>query len=168
MIESELRAVLTIPPAIDIESERGAAPRRGALPTCAAPRVVAVLDRIDRASLAALAYARSIAAVIVAVHVSRDRAESEQIRRYWGALGLDGGAELVTLESRGRSSIGAVVGFVDAVQAEDPDRPIAVVLSEFVPRHWWQYVLHNHTALQLKLRLFLRPRTVVVDVPYHL
>jgi hypothetical protein len=29
-------------------------------------------------------------------------------------------------------------------------------------------VLHNQTALRLKLRLFFRPNTVVVDVPYHM
>jgi hypothetical protein len=37
-----------------------------------------------------------------------------------------------------------------------------------VPRHLWEYPLHNQTALRLKLRLFLRPNTVVIDVPYHL
>jgi hypothetical protein len=43
-----------------------------------------------------------------------------------------------------------------------------VVLSEFVPRHLWEHLLHNQVALRLKLRLFFRRNTVVVDVPYHL
>jgi hypothetical protein len=43
-----------------------------------------------------------------------------------------------------------------------------MVLAEFVPRHFWEYLLHNQTALRLKLRLFFRPNTVVIDVPYHL
>jgi hypothetical protein len=42
------------------------------------------------------------------------------------------------------------------------------VLSEFVPSHWWENLLHNQTALRLKLRLFSRPNTIVADVPYHL
>jgi hypothetical protein len=42
------------------------------------------------------------------------------------------------------------------------------VLAEFVPRHIWEYPLHNQTALRLKFRLFRRPNTVVIDVPYHL
>jgi hypothetical protein len=29
-------------------------------------------------------------------------------------------------------------------------------------------LLHNLTALRLKLALFFRPNVVVVDVPYHL
>ena len=43
-----------------------------------------------------------------------------------------------------------------------------VVLSEVVPRHWWENLLHNQTSLRLKLRLFGRPNTIVADVPYHL
>ena len=49
-----------------------------------------------------------------------------------------------------------------------PGRPITVVLAEFVPRHLWEHILHNQTALRLKLQLFNRPNTIVVDVPYHL
>ena len=41
------------------------------------------------------------------------------------------------------------------------------MLSEFVPRHWWEVLLHNQTALGLKLRLFFRPNTIVIDVPYR-
>ena len=40
--------------------------------------------------------------------------------------------------------------------------------AEFVPRHFWEYPLHNQTALRLKVWLFFRPNTVVTDVPYHL
>ena len=42
------------------------------------------------------------------------------------------------------------------------------MLAEFVPRHWWETLLHNQTALLLKLRLFGRRNTSVLDVPYHL
>jgi hypothetical protein len=54
------------------------------------------------------------------------------------------------------------------LQRHDPNRPVLVVLSEFVPRHWWENLLHNQTALRLKLRLFSRRNTIVADVPYHL
>ena len=58
--------------------------------------------------------------------------------------------------------------YIDAVDRGDPERPIIVVLAEFVPRHWWEALLHNQTALLLKLRLFMRRNTSVLDVPYHL
>jgi hypothetical protein len=41
------------------------------------------------------------------------------------------------------------------------------VLAEFVPRNWWEWVLHSQTALRLKLSLLFRPNTIVINVPYH-
>ncbi|MBA2468044.1 MAG: hypothetical protein H0V37_01415, partial [Chloroflexia bacterium] len=43
-----------------------------------------------------------------------------------------------------------------------------VVLPEYVPRHWWEQILHNQTALRIKAALLFRPGTVVISVPYHL
>jgi hypothetical protein len=37
-----------------------------------------------------------------------------------------------------------------------------------VPHHFYEFPLHNQTALSLKARLFFRPNTIVMDVPYHL
>ena len=51
----------------------------------------------------------------------------------------------------------------DALRQRDKDTPIVVVLSEFVPRHFWEYFLHNQSALRLKAALFFRPNTVVMD-----
>ena len=79
-----------------------------------------------------------------------------------------GGAELVVIESPYRALIGPLLAYLDVLQRHDPSRPVLVVLSEFVPRHWWENLLHNQTALRLKLRLFTRPNTIVADVPYHL
>jgi len=37
-----------------------------------------------------------------------------------------------------------------------------------LPRHWWQHVLHNQTALLIKGALLFRKNIVVADVPYLL
>ena len=55
-----------------------------------------------------------------------------------------------------------------ARQSLHPTRPRWVVLAEVVPRHLWENLLHNQTSLRLKLRLFGRKNTIVVDVPFHL
>ncbi len=80
----------------------------------------------------------------------------------WG-----GPVKLVILESPYRALIAPLMAYIDATETMDPSQPTTVVLSEFVPRHIWEYPLHNQTALRLKLRLFFRPNTVVIDVPYH-
>ena len=138
-----------------------------ALPRRAAPRVLVLLARLDRASLEAIAYARSIAPLVTAVHVTDDAQEGERVRERWRALDIDGDTNLVILESPFRALVPPLVAYIDALQKQEPERPITVVLSEFVPRRPWEYLLHNQAALRLKLRLFFRPNTVVIDVPYH-
>ncbi len=140
---------------------------RISLPRRVSPRVLVLLARLDRASLEALAYARSIAPLVTAVHVTDDLAEGERIRARWGSLELDGDTDLVILESPHRGLIQPLVAYLDTLQKQEPERSITVVLSEFVPRHPWEYLLYNQAALRLKLRLFFRPNTVVIDVPYH-
>jgi hypothetical protein len=75
---------------------------------------------------------------------------------------------LVIVESPYRALLPPLLAYIDALDRQDPRRPITVVLAEFVPRRPWEYLLHNQTALRLKLHLFFRPNTIVVDVPYHL
>jgi amino acid transporter len=129
-------------------------------------RVIVPLSRMDHPTLEALAYARSLSPNVTAVHVSDDRAELAAMKERWEAWG--GPVRLVILESPYRALIAPLLAYLDATEALDPSQRTTVVLSEYVPRHIWEYPLHNQTALRLKLRLFFRPNTVVVDVPYHL
>jgi amino acid transporter len=130
------------------------------------PRVIVPVSRLDRPAFGALAYARSISADVTAVHVTDDHADLDEIRRRWEAWG--GPVKLIILESPYRALMAPLMAYIDATETMDPDTPTTIVLSEFVPRHLWEYPLHNQTALRLKIRLFFRPNTVVIDVPYHL
>jgi hypothetical protein len=75
---------------------------------------------------------------------------------------------LDTVISPYRALLPPLLRYIDALDERDAKSPIIVVLAEFVPRHWWEALLHNQTALLLKLRLFTRRNTSVLDVPYHL
>jgi amino acid transporter len=130
------------------------------------PMVIVPIARLDEPARAAIAFANSISPEATAVHVTNDADGAEALRRAWPEW--SGGAELVVIESPYRALIGPLLAYLDVLQRHDPSRPVLVVLSEFVPRHWWENLLHNQTALRLKLRLFTRPNTIVADVPYHL
>jgi amino acid transporter len=130
------------------------------------PRVIVPVSRLDRAAFEAVAYARSISTNVTAVHVADERGDVEEMKRRWEEWG--GPVKLVILESPYRALMAPLMAYVDATETMDPSQPTTIVLSEFVPRHVWEYPLHNQTALRLKLRLFFRPNTVVIDVPYHL
>ena len=129
-------------------------------------RVLVPIARLDRVAHAALEYARSISTDVTAVHVTDDPEEAASFQEAWTEAAGD--VKLVILESPYRALVAPILTYIDAIESDDPDRPITVVLCEFVPRHLWEHVLHNQAALRLKLRLFFRRNTVVVDVPYHL
>jgi hypothetical protein len=129
------------------------------------PVVVVPISRLDRATLHALAFARSISSDVRAVHVADDLEDAKRISEPWPQYAGD--VPLVIVESPYRALIQPLLAYINWVDRQSPG-PVTVVLSEFVPRHWWEYLLHNQTALRLKLRLFFRPNTVVIDVPYHL
>ena len=130
------------------------------------PIVIVPVARLDRPARQAIAFANSISDNATAVHVTNDPDEADEFRRRWPDWA--GTTELVIVESPYRALIGPLIAYMDALQRQDPSRPIMVVLSEFVPRHWWENLLHNQTALRLKLRLFGRRNTIVADVPYHI
>ena len=129
------------------------------------PIVIVPISRLDRPARQAIAFANSISNEAVAVHVTHDPATADALRERWPQWA--GSTELVVVESPYRALIGPLLAYMDALQRQAPDRPILVVLAEFVPKHWWENLLHNQTALRLKLRLFARRNTIVADVPYH-
>ena len=131
----------------------------------AKPIVIVPIARLDKPSLQAIAFANSISPEAVAVHITNDPDAAATIRERWPSWASS--TELVVVESPYRALVGPLLAYMDALQKQAPDRPIVVVLSEVVPRHWWETLLHNQTALRLKLRLFRRRNTIVADVPYH-
>jgi hypothetical protein len=130
------------------------------------PSVLVPIARLDKASLNAIEFARSISDEVTAVHVTDDPVEADAMKREWrlGAPDVD----LVILESPYRALVAPLMTYIDARETTDPDKPLTVVIPEFVPRHFWERLLHNQVALRLRLRLAGRRNTVVVGVPYHL
>ena len=117
----------------------------------------------------ALAFARAIARDdrhVVAVHVTDDVSMAERLRLEWEEWAP--GVELVIVESPYRSLAGPLLAYIEALKDTHPHDTLTVVLPEFVPSHWWEQLLHNHTALRLKAALLFHPGIVVANVPYHM
>jgi hypothetical protein len=79
-----------------------------------------------------------------------------------------GGVPLVVLASPYRSVLGPLLDYIDGIQRQGPGQMVTIVLPEFIPRRWWQHLLHNQTALLIKGALLFRRGIIVVDVPFHL
>jgi len=129
------------------------------------PIVIVPIARLDRPALKAIAFANSVDPNAVAVHVTNDPDTAREIRERWPAWARS--TELVVVESPYRALIGPLLAYMDALQRQAPERPILVVIAEFVTRHWWERPLHNQTAWRLRLRLFRRRNTIIANVPYH-
>jgi hypothetical protein len=131
------------------------------------PRFVVPISRIDKAALHALSLAHGLSEHVTALHISFDEDGAQSFKERW-ARSVGSQIPLEVIVSPYRALLAPLLSYLDAIDDKDPGRPIVVVLAEFVPRHWWDAALHNQTALRLKLALFTRPNTSVIDVPYHL
>jgi len=128
--------------------------------------IIIPLAKLDAVTERTLAFARSIFAEgdeLIGVHVTMDVEQSDLADR-WEKEDRD--IRLVCIESPYRALTRPLLAYIDAAAATDPQAVVTVVLPEFVPRHWYEHLLHNHSALGLKATLLFRPRTVVISVPY--
>jgi hypothetical protein len=100
------------------------------------------------------------------VYVETDPARTAKLEEKWAAWGL--GVPLVVLTSPYRTLLRPLLEYIDHIQSKGDDQMVTVVLPEFLPRRWWQHILHNQTALLIKAALLFRKNLVVADVPYLL
>lgn len=130
------------------------------------PYTLVPIARLNKATARTLRYALALPGKVIAVHVTDDPESGEAFRREWERLHLD--VDLVLLVSPYRTLVSPMLAYIDTLRHECGDSSLTVLLSEFVPRRWWEYLLHNQDAWRLKLALFFVPGVVVTDVPYHL
>jgi amino acid transporter len=128
--------------------------------------VVVLVGRIHRGVIQALGYARSLRPQhLVALYVSHEDDDREEIQRQWREFGINVDLEIV--HSRYRELTGPVIGYLDELDERWHNDTITVVVPEFVVGRWYEHLLHNQSALLLKARLLFREGTVVTSVPYH-
>ncbi len=135
-------------------------------PKGAPPLVLVPISSLSLVARQALAFAQDLSPRIVAIHVTSEVGEAENLRSQWHDV--VGDIPLVIIESPYRLLLPPLLAYVDAVRDLDPQETLMVVLPEFVPRHWWEQILHNQTALRLKGALLFRSRVAVTSFPYQL
>lgn len=135
-------------------------------------RLIVPLERLDRATVQSLAYARSISPRVTALHIAVDEQAAERMRASWERwqqhIGSEEETHLLIIESPYRSLLRPLLAYIDTMHERHPEETLTVILPEFVVAHWWEYFLHNQTALRLKAALLFRPGIVVINVPQHL
>ena len=127
--------------------------------------IVIPVSGVHRAVLKAIAYAKVISTDVRAVYIGSDPAASEALRRKWQQYVPD--VPLDIINSPYRIVISEFTKSLDRIQ-EQEQTVISVVIPEFVPMHWWEFMLHRQTALMLKATLLFRKGIPVISIPHHL
>jgi amino acid transporter len=126
-----------------------------------------LISGVHRGVIPALQYALSLAPDnVTAVYVDMDAEATERLKAKWQQWGS--GVPLVVLASPYRSLIRPLMQYIDEVDAQYDDDVLTIILPEFIPSKWWQYLLHTQTALLIKGTLLFKRGKVVTSVPYHL
>lgn len=127
---------------------------------------VVVVGHLNRGTVEALDYARTIADEIVAVHVDIGSTDREKLQEKWRKLESD--IPLHIIDSPYRSVIDPIVNFVSEFEERYPDLFTTIIIPAFVTRNWWDGILHNQTTLFLKNALRAKKSRVVTTVRYYL
>ena len=127
--------------------------------------VVVPVDGINKISLGAIAMARETSSNITAVHVTDDQERAREFGERWERAVPD--VPLLIIESPYRAFVAPILRYLERLDEQEEQR-IAVILPTFVPRHWWERILHNRDVLRLRPFLKGRPGLRVVDFPYRL
>jgi amino acid transporter len=128
--------------------------------------VLVLVGDLHRGVVAALAYAQSLSPSAKAIYIEIDPDRTRRLEERWGKWGQ--GVPLVVLTSPYRSLLRPLLNYIEHLQAHGERHVVTIVLPEFIPRRWWQNLLHNQTALLIKGALLFRKDVIVTDVPYHL
>ncbi len=136
------------------------------LPVASGHIVLLLVPRVNRGIMSALEYAKRLKGECQAVHVTLNDKSLPELQRSWASVGGD--IELVVLPSPFRSLIEPMVDYVDKIKSSHPGIVITVIVAEAVSTKWYQKLLAESVALQLKTALASRRNVVVANVRYFL
>ncbi|MBW7932175.1 MAG: APC family permease [Gemmatimonadaceae bacterium] len=127
--------------------------------------VVVPINGISKPIAGALVYATTISDDVRAVYVDADGTRTDQLRADWEAWDI--GVPLEVVPSPYRSVLRPIVDYVRGLSDRGETDLVTIVVPEIVPRHMWEHLLHNKTALFIRTAFLFRPNVVVTAVPYH-
>ncbi|MBO1029794.1 APC family permease [Tessaracoccus sp. SD287] len=130
-------------------------------------RAVVLVSRVDKPTVRAVMYARATRPnSIEAVHVAVDDDASKDTFDAWESE--DFGVPLRVIASPYREVTTPFIAHIKAMRTDNPRDVVIVYIPEYVVGHWWEGLLHNQTALLIRIRLQFISGVMVTSVPYRL
>ncbi|MGZ4159231.1 MAG: APC family permease [Neobacillus sp.] len=104
---------------------------------------------------------------LLAVYVGFDDDSMKRMEAKWEEWGNP--CRLVTLKSKYRSVLEPFSRLIKMIEEKEEFKSqIQIVIPQFIAKKWWHNLLHNQTALLLRLWLYRHKDVVITTVPYHL
>lgn len=129
--------------------------------------MVVPIASLNRATIGALQYARSISSDVIALNVSTDVESMEKLKARWN--GLDTDILLVCKYSPYRAVVTPLIQYLEIIaKSAAKDERITVVLPQFVTHEWFGEFLHNHTSFFLRETLLRLENITITSYPYHI
>jgi hypothetical protein len=129
--------------------------------------IVVPIASLNKATLAALQYARSLSSDVIALNVSTDNEAINKLKSRWSQLDTD--ILLVAKYSTYRAVVTPLLGYIHMIaNVSDETEKITVMIPQFITHEGIGEVLHNHTGFILRESLLRNKNVVVSTYPYHL
>lgn len=126
-----------------------------------------LVSKVHKPTLRALSYARATRPTLLeAITVNVDPDSTQALEREWEAQAIP--VTLKVLDSPYREITRPVVDYVRSIRRDSPRDLVTVYIPEYVVGHWWEQLLHNQSALRLKVRLRQEPGVIVISVPLRM
>jgi len=130
-------------------------------------RVIVPIESLNKASIRALKYARTISDHVVAFNVSIDIESGENIKKNFALLHTD--IPLQVQYSPYRKIVEPLLEYLESEEySYKKGDMITVILPEFVVNKTWQRILHNDSGKHLSSQLLQYKHIVVARMPLHL
>lgn len=130
-------------------------------------RVIVPIESINKSSVRALRYARTISDNVTAFSVAIDEEGERKLREHYSKIKTD--IPLKVKYSPYRKVIEPLLEFIKSEEYNyRPGDIITVMLPQFAVRKWWQKLLHNGTRLFIERELMKHKHIVVSTMPLQL
>jgi amino acid transporter len=130
-------------------------------------RVIVPVESINKASVRALRFAKTISDYVIAFNVSIDEESARKIKEKYALLNTD--IPLVVRYSHFRRVVSPLLRFIKSAEYDYKKGDIiTVILPQFVVTRWWHNILHNRTRVYIEKQLLKHKHIVVATMPLPL
>ncbi len=130
-------------------------------------RVIVPVESMNKSSIRALRYARTISDNVVAFNVSTSEEDGRKIRERYDLLKTD--IPLIIKYSPFRKVVDPLLKFIESAEYDyQKGDMITVILPQFTVKNWWHKLLHNQTWKYIQRQLLKHKHIVVSTMPLQL